>query len=94
MPSAGEGAHANGPDTVRDYLATTHRRHGVEPLRSPSEEGAFPGSAWTGPRPVVADAMWLRGDIRYACLDRKRTVLVNVANQQLICVFCSATGDR
>lgn len=89
MPSAEEGARANGPDTVRDYLATTHQRHAVEPLRSPSEEGVFPSSAWTRPHPVVADAMWLRDDIRFACIHRRRTVLVNVANEQLIRVFCA-----
>lgn len=41
------------------------------------------------PLPVVPDANWLRGDIRYACLHELRTVLVNAANQQSLRVFCA-----
>ena len=38
---------------------------------------------------MVVDANWLRNDIRYACLNDRRTTLVNVANEGLLRLFCS-----
>ena len=79
----------DGSASVREVLRHTHSQSAVAPLNAPSSEGIFPGAVWVQPRPVVADAMWLRNDIRYACLHRRRTVLVSAANEQLIRVFCA-----
>ena len=79
----------DGSASVREVLRLTHSQSAVAPLKAPSSEGIFPGAVLVRPRPVVADAMWLRNDIRYACLHQQRTVLVSAANEQLIRIFCA-----
>ena len=70
-------------------LISAHRASASSQLRLPSEGGAFPSAYMVQPLPVVPDANWLRGDIRYACLHQGRTVLVNAANEQSLRIFCA-----
>ena len=81
--SAGDG------HSLVESLEILHRLNTRSELRPPSSGGAFPGGLFVEPLPVVVDANWLRGDIRYACQHQRRTVLVNAANEQFIRAFCA-----
>ncbi len=70
-------------------LTNTHRTHASAPLRLPSEHGVFPNAVTTQPLAAILDAHWLGFDINRACACNQRTVLITVANQQLIRPFCS-----
>jgi predicted nucleic acid-binding protein len=76
-------------DHVISILASLHRAAAGSALRGASSEGVFPGGLWVEPLPVVVDTNWLRGDIRHACLNQRRTVLITAANEQFIRVYCA-----
>ena len=74
---------------LRRALSDIHSKNSANPIKFPSYTGVFPGTLLAEVPPVVVDANWLRNDIRYACLNNRRTTLVNVANEGLLRLFCS-----
>ncbi|MEX2106773.1 MAG: PIN domain-containing protein [Solirubrobacterales bacterium] len=80
---------------VERVLRASHVHAATEPINGPDEYGAFP-SAWRpGPLdqrvpPVVVDANVLRNDLRYACENDRRTVLVTAANSGAIRLFAAS----
>lgn len=93
---------AEGPDPVvaservegliRDLLRSVH----VEGARTAivgadGVTGAFPDASGlsTGVQPLVVDANWLRGDVLYACQNGRQTVMLTVANQNVVRLYCA-----
>jgi predicted nucleic acid-binding protein len=80
---------------VGGALKAAHEHAASAPIIGPDERGAFP-SAWRpGPfggvvPPVVVDANVLRNDVRYACEQGRRTVLVTAANSGAIRLFAAS----
>lgn len=92
VPSAGEQRVMLAVERV---LRGGHEHAATEPIKGPDDYGAFP-SAWRpgpldqGVPPVVVDANVLRNDLRYACENDRRTVLVTAANSGAIRLFAAS----
>jgi predicted nucleic acid-binding protein len=74
---------------LRRALTDIHFNSSGNPIKFPSRAGVFPSTLLAEVPPVVVDANWIRNDVRYACLNSRRTTLVNVANEGLLRLFCS-----
>jgi predicted nucleic acid-binding protein len=80
---------------VEQVLKASHEHAATEPINGPDEYGAFPAVWRPGPLdqrvpPVVVDANVLRNDLRYACENDRRTVLVTAANSGAIRLFAAS----
>lgn len=80
---------------VEQVLRASHEHAATEPIHGPDEYGAFPATWRPGPLdhtvpPVVLDANVLRNDLRYACENDHRTVLVTAANSGAIRLFAAS----
>lgn len=73
---------------VFGQLRQTHNRNAAAPIAGPDELGRFP-YAGPAPLPVVVDANRLYQDLRPACRNDRRTVLVSAANAGAIRLFCA-----
>lgn len=73
---------------VFGQLRQTHGRNAAAPIVGPDDLGRFP-HVGAAPRPVVLDANRLYQDLRPACRNDRRTVLVSAANAGAIRLFCA-----
>jgi predicted nucleic acid-binding protein len=88
---------AEAPSLLSDLLAHAHGMAAQKPIVGPDRAGVFPSLTPFGSSglrrslpPVVPDTNILRDDVRHACRRGHRTVLMNLANDRALRVFCPA----